>query len=308
MSTPVIIKTYDMPISFTKKTENKEIIEDQRTIRVDDPTRSTITMQETGNSEPTVYNIEQIFICKPPNYDKDAYSFDIIFQYTFGYNFVYIQVPVKIDNYSQDSVNAEFTDFIGKIQSTGKSKSFRMNLSELFESIKNNYKRTSSQRTGESIIVIQYNTIHLNTTKPTTIGSILQRLDLVDESAKFQKPTMTVKPAPRNFRKNKDYNPESRDPSRTIPIEIYKDNNKAVKNKDNLDNIKPEIKKKLQTYTGLIIFCIVVGFILATLYVIMVLIPDSKLRVTRQTKTGGGGWSLRKTWNAVYHKMSHIFR
>jgi hypothetical protein len=308
MSTTYTINVYDLPITLTKKSGT--------TIKVDDQTRSTISTDSNNK-----YGISKISICEP--LDTEQHTFDIIFQYDIdiisqysGTNngnskLVYIQVPVILENVSSEFINTECTEFIESVNSTADSKSFWVNLSELFGTLTKDVDPTNNPKTYSStnsniVVVIQYNAIYLNITKPATsfihpLGSLTPTSDSVK---------LNSKPAPRNFRKTGDYNPESRDPTRTMPIEIYIGNNKEIKNEDNPDNIKDEIKTTLSTYTNLMISFIVVVFIIATLYVIWILIPDSKLRIIKPTNpiypARGGG--LRQTWNTVYKKIAHIFR
>jgi hypothetical protein len=272
------INVYDMPIKFTKK--------DGTTIGIDDPTRSTIT-----DSANNIYELTKISICKPLNSSNN--TFDIIFQYNDKSTNpkVYIQVPLKIQNVDVDETNAQLIEFMDYVNSTTNNESFSMNLSEIFGTLKNS---TTYSVDETNNALIQYNVIYLNITDPSTAEKLFRNLKAVSN---ITVNPLNIKPAPRNYRKTRDYNPESRDPTRTLPIEVYDNNNKTPKNDtDNKNNIKEEINTNLQIYTTLMIFGIVLGFIIATLYVILILIPDSKLRITRLPKPKGG-WSFRKTWN-----------
>ena len=281
MQTTYTIHVYDMPIKFTKT--------DGTTIGIDYPTRSTIT--DLSNNK---YEITKISICKPLN---SSNTFDIIFQYkdtstNDNPKIVYIQVPLLIRNVDVDEKNAQFIEFMEYVNSNAINVS--MNLSEIFGTLTNS-KTYSVNNTSNA--VIQYNVISLNITDPSTAEKLFTNLK---EDSSIQVKPLNIKPAPRNYRKTGDYNPESRDPTRTMPVEVYINKNKDIKNNDNPDNIKDEIKTNLSTYTNLMIFFIVVVFVIVTLYVIIILIPDSKLRITRLPKStlpNGGGWSFRKMWN-----------
>jgi hypothetical protein len=280
MQTTYTIHVYDMPIKFTKK--------DGTTIGIDDPTRSTIT-----DSANNTYKLTEISICKPLNSSNN--TFDIIFQYkdnSTNPKFVYIQVPLKIQNVDVDDTNAQLIEFMEYVNSTANNAS--MNLSEIFDTLTNS---TTYSVNNTNNTVIQYKVIYLNINEPSTAKKLFTNLK---EESNITVNPLNIKPAPRNYRKTRDYNPESRDPTRTLPIEVYDNNNKTPINTTNKDNIKEEITTNLQIYTTLMIFGIVLGFIIVTLYVIIILIPDSKLRITRLPKPktfGGGGWSFRKMWN-----------
>ena len=298
MSTTYTIEVYDLPITLNKM---------NGTISVENQTRSTISTNQ-GKSDDKKYSINTISICEP--LDKEQHTFDIIFHYKYNpmftslvnprssflqdypLNLIYIQVPVILENVSPEFINTECTEFIESVNSTVDSQSLLVNLSELFGTLTKddtmNNPKTYSSTNSTIDAVIQYNAISLSN---NPLGSLKPTGDSVQ---------LNTKPAPRNYRKTGDYNPESRDPTRTMPIEVYYDNNKDIKNNANPDNIKDEIKTNLSTYTNLMISFIVVVFGIVTLYVIIILIPDSKLRITRLPKStlhNGGGWSFRKMWN-----------
>jgi hypothetical protein len=225
-----------------------------------------------------------------------------VFEYNnSGSNTVYIQVPVKTGNVSPTFINHEFTEFIE--DATGTSNPFRSNLSELINALPDT--KLYSNPKNRNPNVIKTSMMYLNVSIPTGLVTNGVPTDKPLDSATPVK-IKTIAP-PLNFRKTSAYDPESKDPSRTKPITVYYHNNTEKPNSDNPDNLTHEIKVNLSTYTGLMIFCIVVGFIIATAYVIIIMIPDSKLHIIKPPRVnGGGGWSLQKTWTNISHQFSKI--
>ena len=286
------ITVQDLPIKLTNSSGTISIPPAEQE-------RSTITYTTTNNTEFTA-KINNIYICKPPTGSTIA-DFEIVFEYSDNSNTVYIQVPVKTGNVSPKFINPEFTEFIE--DATGTSKPFRSNLSELINALPDTklYSDTANRTTN----VIKTDMMYLNVTIPTgLVTNNVPSNKTLDSTTPVK--IKTIAP-PLNFHKTNHYDPESKDPSRTKPITVYYHYNREEQNSDNPENLTSEIKENLRTYTGLMICCIVVGFIIATAYVIIIMIPDSKLHITKQPRVnGGGGWSLQKTWTNISHQFSKI--
>jgi len=265
-----VINVQDVPIELTNNSGS---------IPIEQHERCQIT--QTPNNTNT-YKIQNIAICYPSG--SYSQTVDIVFTYSNGTSLLYLQVPVKVGNFAEKFINKEFTEFMEDAYGT---QPFQCNLSELFNSISNDNFYSNTTNT-----VIRTNVIYLNVSDPTPKQNNPITIN-ADTSAKV---TIKTAPKPLSFHispnTNKE-NPDSKDPRRTIPIEIYKNDNKDPKTVDS-DNIKQEIKDNLSTYTGLMIFCIVVGFVMVTAYISIIMIPDSKLRIQKPPKvSGGGGWSFR---------------
>lgn len=278
-----VINVQDVPIELTQIKGN---------IQITKTDRCKIITQ--AGSE---YKIQNISI-----YDSSgtySQTFDIIFKYTKSddtTNHIYLQVPVKVGNFAEKFINKEFTEFMEDAYGT---QPFQCNLSELFNSISND---NFFSNTDTAYTVIRTNVIYLNISDPTP----KTKNNPIQTSANTPaKVTIKTDPKPLSFHISPNTNkgnPDSKDPTRTIPIEIYDGSgNTAVKNQDNPDNIKQGIKDNLSTYTGLMILCIVIGFIMVTGYIIFIMIPDSKLRIKKSPKVGGGGgWSFRNNLRAFF--------
>ena len=267
-----VINVQDVPIELTNTSGN---------IPIKQPERCQITNTTNINN---IYKIQNINIYDP--YGSYSQTFDIVFTYTNSDTqplSIYLQVPVKVGNFAEKFINKEFTEFMEDANGT---KPFQCNLSELFNSISNDnfYLNTN---------VIRTNVIYLNISDPTS-----KQTNPITTVA-YTSATVTIKTAPKPLsfhispNTNKG-NPDSKDPTRTIPIEIYDGSG-------NTADIKQGIKDNLSTYTGLMILCIVIGFIMVTGYIIFIMIPDSKLRIKKNPKVGGGGgWSLRNNLRAFF--------
>lgn len=290
------INVQDLPIEL-------ELTKSSGTIFITPAEQGRSTITYTKDDKPVfTANIKSIFICNPSE-SKDF--FEIVFQYNSGSdsgsNIVYIQVPVKTGNVSPKFINPEFTEFIE--DATGTSTTFRSNLSELINAIPDTKLYSNNDLTTN---VIKTSMMYLNVTIPTT-G--LLKYDVPTDISLNSATTVKIKTIapPLNFRKTSEYDSESKDPSRTKPITVYYHNNTEKPNSNNPDNLTHEIKVNLSTYTGLMIFSIVVGFIIATAYIIIIMIPDSKLHIIKPPRVNGGGrWSLQKTWNNISHQLSKI--
>jgi hypothetical protein len=265
--------------SFTINVQDAPILASNTggSIPIAENARSQITQTNPFNND--IYKITNISICNPVG--SNPQTFDIIFTHinTSGSE-IYLHVPVKIGKVSEKFINKEFTEFMEDANGT---KPFQFNLSELVDSISNDKFYSNNDKTKT---VIRTDVIYLNVLDPTKTSSPI--VSLADATAGT---TVTVKNSPKPLffhispNTNKD-NPDSKDPSRTLPIEIY----------DGIGNnneIKQGITDNLSTYTGLMISSIVLGFIFATAYIIIIMIPDSKLRITKTQRVSGcGGWSF----------------
>lgn len=248
----------------------------------------------------TKYKITNIYLCEPVD---TMHTFDIIFQHsdnpTNPSKTLYMQVPVKLGNVSKSFINNEFTEFIEEVNT---NKSFQVNLAELFDAFPS---KTFFSAKNTNDYLVKTDVVYLNVEKPTTTRTVLSSFG-TPVSATV---TINKKASPLPFRisrKTNASNPDSKDPTRTLPITIYENDNKDPKNDTNPDNIHPEIINNLSTYTGLMIFCIVLAFVVITLYIIFIMIPDSKLHIIKTPKVSGGSgwWSLQKTWTNISHQFS----
>lgn len=256
------------------------------------------------NPSGEIYKIATIlFIDLDPN---DSTQFNIVVKHsddpTNPTKNLYIQIPVKLGNVSKQFINPEFTEFIEDANATD-SKPFQCNVSELFNALPNDHFLFATLNNN---YLIKTSVVYLNVPKPTKITTTNE----LSGFTPLETTTVTIKTKapPLSFRlssKTTEANPDSKDPSRTIPITIYKNNNKDVKNDKNPDNILSNIKSNLNTYTGLIIFCIIFGFIIVTAYIIMFMIPDSKLHIIKPRVNGGGRWSFCKIWKSISQRFSN---
>jgi len=278
MST-ITIETQDLPILYPIPESGRSILTDSL-------------------KSQTKYNIKNILLCNPID---TTGSFDILFEYKTEADayMYYIQVPVTIANVSKNFINTEFTQFIDEIN-TAPSPQF--NLNELFDALPDKY--TVSSVNDQNISVIKYDVVYLKVNAPTILSTNpLPRLDNIKRYTALPY-TVNIKKSANPImkcKKNAHYNPDSKDPKRILPMDIY-DGKDIEKN----SGIRKDVIDNLILYTTLMSFSIIVGFIIITAYVIFILIPDSKLHVIRQPYKGGGGvWrSLRylqpsKLWNCL---------
>lgn len=291
MST-ITIDTQDFPIFYNKeKSPNYIPIEEfGRSVLID------------SMHPATKYNMTQILLCSP--IDATG-SFDILFKYTTDlseqlFNIYYLQVPVTIANVSKNFINNEFTQFIDEIN-TAPSPQF--NLNELFNALPEKY--TVNSVNDQQICVIKYDVVYLKVNNPPLSNTPLPTIDpKIPRYTPLSQYTVNIKKSANPIikcKKNDDYNHDSKDRKRILPIDIY-DRKDMTKH----NGIRKDIIKNLDIYTTFMIFSVVVGFIIVTFYVVVILIPDSKLHVIRQPYKGGGGlWrSLRdlqpsKLWNRL---------
>ena len=283
------INVQDYPISSQNN---------QGTIVVSEPDRSQVI-----DPDGKIYKIATIRFIDSLD---STQSFNIVVQHsddpTNPTKNLYIQIPVKLGNVSKQFINPEFTEFIEDANATG-SKPFQFNVSELFNALPNDHFLFA---TSNNEYLIKTSVVYLNVPMPTTTTSTIDLRGFVPLATTTV--TIKTKAPPLSFRlssKTTEANPDSKDPSRTIPITIYENNNKDVKNDTNPDNIHPNIISNLNTYTGLIIFCIVVGFIIVTAYIILIMIPDSKLHIIKPRVNGGGRWSFCKIWKSISQRFSN---
>jgi hypothetical protein len=285
-----VINVQDVPINLTNVSGN---------IQINQPDRCYIT-----DSSMTIHKIQKIIICDPSG--GYLQTFDIIFTYgTTTKTSIYLQVPVKVGKFAEKFINKEFTEFMEDATGT---QPFQCNLSELFNSISNdNFFSVNNTTSNNTTTVIRTNVIYLNVSDPTKNTSTSP---ISSFSSANTRAIVTIKTAPKplSFRispNTNNENPDSKYPRRTIPIEIYDGSgNTFKKTPSNPDYIKQGIKDNLSTYTGLMISCIVIGFIMVTGYIIFILIPDSKLRIQKTPKGGGGGgWSFRNSLRAFFANL-----
>jgi hypothetical protein len=271
-----VINVQDVPIKLTNVSGN---------IQINQPDRCYIV-----DSSMTIHNIKTINIWDPCG--GYLQTFDIIFTYT---NAIYLQVPVKVGNFAEKFINKEFTEFMEDATGT---QPFQCNLSELFNSISNdNFFSVYNTSINGDTTVIRTDVIYLNVPSPGNDIKNTSTSPISSFSSANTRAIVTIKTAPKplSFRispNTNNENPDSKYPRRTIPIEIYDGSG---------NNIKQGIKDNLSTYTGLMISCIVIGFIMVTGYIIIIMIPDSKLRIQKTPK--GGGWSFRNSLRAFFANL-----
>lgn len=279
------IETPDFPI-FSKYDTT------QQCIPIPDSKRSILT-DALNPTHP--YDITKILICEPITGSTN--SFNILFVYGDTSN-IYLQVPVTIANVSPKFINKEFTQLINEFNT---SASIQFNLTELLNALPANYTISSGQ--GSNIFVIKYDAVYLKVSKPTTISSNpLNRITVTPSATSYTVKMKTLNNTIMKCKKNEKYNPDSKDPTRTLRVDAYDGKDMKTNN-----GVKQEYLDNLSRYTGLMMVCIVAGFILVTLYVIVVLIPDSKLNViySKPIVGGSGGRTIRQVWNNIYKRFAY---